>query len=211
VYPAVEGTDHARLALLYGLLRACVAGVLKQLRDGTAGERCADWVLNSLSYVGYPLVSVGLKPAVGLFATLVSTNGVGYRVLFSLPAGLLGAVGLRWSQICRWSVPNAFATRLIHRLAQRRTFKDPVETMLNSRLNCKEPVGSLLSSLVEGRAEGGEGAAQLAAWQRRERRLAKCVVLAERLPKVAAALDLKRLLGDGEGGGTALAEVRGRV
>jgi hypothetical protein len=30
------------------------------------------------------------------------------------------SVGIRWSQICRWSVPNAFATRLIRRWAQRR-------------------------------------------------------------------------------------------
>jgi hypothetical protein len=38
-------------------------------------------------------------------------NAVGYRVLFSLPAGLLGAVGRRWSQSTS-SEPNAFDASL---------------------------------------------------------------------------------------------------
>ena len=116
VYPAVRGTDHARLSVLYATLKSCATAQLKRTRDGDGGA------------------------------------------------------------------------------------------------------GS--SSASEGGGEGGPGEgseAALVRWQRREARLTKCCVLAERLPKVAAAMDLKRLLGEGEGpageGGraAALAEVRAHV
>jgi hypothetical protein len=110
VYPAVVGTDHARLSVLYSTLKGCATAQLKHMRDGGDGG----------------------------------------------------------------------------------------------------------ASAGDGKGSGKGSEETLVRWQRREARLTKCCVLAERLPKVAAAVDLKKLLGEGEGeggdrGNAALAEVRAHV
>ena len=69
-----------------------------------------DWSNDVTSVVRLRWLFVGIRwPQTGRWSVatpLVSTNGVDYRVLSCLHAGLLGAVGLRWSQICRWFVPQ---------------------------------------------------------------------------------------------------------